>query len=191
MIASVKDFLVAHWGVIVAYLAIGTLLVRTFDFAATKFPVLQPAARVVDSLFHDVIEIITALAKLIGQPFQSPPSSTSSVLLVFLLFGVVGCAGTFEEAGKPRVALGPTAPAPDPATCSSLDAQHRNWSASAVGAMLLSGTAGIVSIPVPSSDNGARIGLVSGAVAAAAWGAVSEVEASGTATSYIADGCGP
>lgn len=167
------------------------MLVRTFDFAATKFPVLKPTAAFVDSIFHDVIEIVTALAKLIGQPFQSPPSSATSVLLILLVLSSVACAGTFEEAGKPRVALGTAAPVPGPATCSSLDTEHRNWSASAEASMVLSGAAGLVSIPVPSSDNGARIGLVSGAVASAAWGAFSEVEANGTATSYVADGCGP
>ena len=111
-------------------------------------------------------------------------------IIFILLFSLLpGCAGTFEEASKPRLALGKAALPPDPTVCLSLSTASRNWTASTEAADVLSGAAGLVAIPV--TDNNARIGLISGAVVAAAWGAFSAAEANGTATSYIADGCGP
>jgi hypothetical protein len=88
---QVTAFLFGHWTAILLYLSIGTALVRGFDALAQKFPKLAPAASVVDALFHDVFEILGALASMFG--LRWPPSSggTAAKVAIVCLLAFLGC----------------------------------------------------------------------------------------------------
>jgi hypothetical protein len=88
---TIAMFLTVHWTAILAYLAIGTVLVRICDRVAEKFPKFAPYAAVVDALFHDLVELAAAVASVFG---LKPPSAGNAakaalVLLVSLFLG--GC----------------------------------------------------------------------------------------------------
>ena len=69
-----------------------------------------------------------------------PPPS----LIVLLAVGLGGCAGSFEEARDPGVALG--AP-PQSERCGELDDRHQMFGGLAKGSAVLGGGAGLATIP--------------------------------------------
>jgi hypothetical protein len=105
--------LTTYWPAILIYLGVGTALVRGFDVLAQKFPKLAPAAAVVDALFHDVFEILGALASMFG--LRWPPSSggTAAKVALVCLLAFIGCgmpaktvvqeACTVLDSGNPAI----------------------------------------------------------------------------------------
>jgi hypothetical protein len=98
----------------------------------------------------------------------------------FFLFGITGCAGSFEET-RGRLAVGATPPSQ---RCIDLDAAHRHWASSAQASGLLAGAAGISSLPLRKESEAAQIGVAAGSLAAAAWSVFSVTESSGAAESW-------
>jgi hypothetical protein len=104
------------------------------------------------------------------------------MLLCALLTLTSGCAGSFEEARNPKVALGG---APQSARCNSLDSGHRDWSASAMLSAVVAGGTGASMLPEPvRKENAAVIPLAAASLGAAGWSAFSTAESNGFATAW-------
>ena len=109
-----------------------------------------------------------------GKTFLLAGASTFLLALTILFaLTLCGCAGSFEEAAKPRLAMHAAAAPRDAARCASLDDGHRAWSAVAKGSAFLASGSGLSVIPIPSDEKTARIAVASGAVVAAGLAAVS------------------
>jgi hypothetical protein len=115
----------------------------------------------------------------------APPTTVAIVVLGAFLS--TGCVASFEEAklGNPNFArslsaaniTGPSQ------RCIDLDNARRTWGAIAAGAGVVTGVGGISTIPV--EDQGARIGIAAGAVAAAVLAGVSLAEVEGIGATWI------
>jgi hypothetical protein len=117
--SQLTSFLVANWTAILFYLSVGTALTKVLDKAATRWPALLPAATVVDELVFDLWDFVTAVAKLIGQPFAKPAEAAKKggvaivLLVLFVLFTFAGCgippkaavqdACAFLDSGNPVI----------------------------------------------------------------------------------------
>jgi hypothetical protein len=89
---TIAMFLTVHWTAILAYLAIGTVLVRICDRVAEKFPKFAPYAAVVDALFHDLVELAAAVASVFGlKPPSAGNAAKAALVLVVALLSLPAC----------------------------------------------------------------------------------------------------
>lgn len=112
--------------------------------------------------------------------------------VVLLLLGLVGCAGSFEEAKmsgmqeraakRPGVAAAVTPPSD---YCRSLDSGHRLWAG--VGKFEMVASGGLASTAVFVDDSKARIGVLVGAALLAAGGAGTIVVSDADAEAWARD----
>lgn len=119
-----------------------------------------------------------------------PPTTPTLVSLVVLVLAALmsfGCVASFEEAklvnphyARALSAANPTGPSE---RCIELDNARRTWGAIAAGAGVLTGAGGLATIPV--EDQGARIGIAAGAVAAAVVAGVSLAEVEGIGVTWV------
>lgn len=112
---------------------------------------------------------------------EAPPYSTKMVAypaLVVAAFAIAlttmlcGCAGSLEASKrttpKTSMAVGVTLSG----YCIGLDNGSRTWGAIAKGAVALSGAGGISTLPIPDTDKGARLAVLSASAGIAALGVV-------------------
>jgi len=102
---------------------------------------------------------------------ESSGSALAGLLVVALAAPMLGgCAGSLETA-RAAAPLAARTASRDTARCRDLDAMRRDWGAVAKGAAVLTGGAGLATIPAREHDT-AAIGLAAGAVGAAVVAAV-------------------
>ncbi|HEX4334676.1 MAG TPA: hypothetical protein VH062_02115 [Polyangiaceae bacterium] len=126
-------------------------------------------------------------AALMAKLASAPPRSAAVTMLVLLaaLVAITGCAGSFEEAAKPRMMLGTAAPPRDQHHCDSLDSDHQLFTRAAWADGIVSGGTGVAAGIV--SDKGWRIGLASTAGAFAALAVAATKFSSDAATEWAQD----
>lgn len=87
--ADIQTFIIAHWGLVLFWLAVGTTLTRVLDAVAKalpQYPRLTHFAQVVDELVVDVVDVVTA----VGKTFTGVVPKVATTSLV--LFLALGCS---------------------------------------------------------------------------------------------------
>lgn len=101
-------FLLAHWGLVITWLVVGTMATRVLDAVAKalpQFPRLTHFAAVVDEVAFDAIDIVVAVGKMIGGTVppdlkSAAKSAAKGALLVLVTLLFVGCGFFQTQAGK-------------------------------------------------------------------------------------------
>ncbi len=106
----------------------------------------------------------------------------SYVGAVLALFGLSGCAGSFEEARLVSGQVGAVTDA-NRERCQSLDDRKVVWGGIAKGSAVLAGASGLTAIPV--DDHDAEAGLVAGAVVFSALAATSVYVSESAGVSWV------
>jgi hypothetical protein len=109
--------------------------------------------------------------------------------LVVLALCLGGCSANFEEAARPRFALGASAPPRNAERCSSLDSAHTTWGTIAAGAAVASGASGISAIPM--KDDTAKTALIATGVGVAVLSAASFFAEQSFGASWARECSGP
>lgn len=110
----------------------------------------------------------------------------ATIVALFATIELSGCAGSLDSArtGGLALRLTPATTQPTP-YCLALDERHAVFGGVAKGAAILSGASGLATLPV--NDDGARLGLAIGALAAGSIAASSVFVAEDAATRYVRD----
>lgn len=98
---DIQNFIVAHWGLMLAWLAVGTALTRVLDAVAKalpQYPRLTHFAQIVDELVVDVVDVVTAIGKMFSGTATAASLAAKTTLVALTL--LIGCSLFGTPTGK-------------------------------------------------------------------------------------------